>query len=110
MIGRLGDSYRVEKPLFALLLLAALVNAVPSVYLARARARGDVTGAALAQWAAAIILLGGSAMLLPTVGLIGVGLAAVAAQCTAAGIAFARDAADETEGGETVARTGAGTI
>ena len=44
VIGRLGDSYRVEKPLFALLLLAALVNAVPSVYLARARARGDVTG------------------------------------------------------------------
>lgn len=110
VLGRLGDSYRVEKPLFALLLAAALVNAVPSVYLARARAHGDVTGAALAQWAAAIVLLGGSAVLLPTVGLVGVGLAAVAAQCTAAAIAFARDAVDETEGGQTVARPGAGTI
>ena len=44
VIGRLGDSYRVEKPLFALLLLAALLNAVPRSTSARARARGDVTG------------------------------------------------------------------
>ncbi len=110
VLGRLGDSYRVEKPLFALLLVAALANAIPSVYLARARARGDVTGAALAQWAAAIVLLAGSAVLLPTVGLVGVGLAAVAAQSAAAAIAFARDASDEAEGGETVARTGEGTI
>ena len=110
VLGHLGDSYRVEKPLFALLLVAALVNAVPSVYLARARARGDVTGAALAQWAAAVVLLVGSAVLLPTVGLVGVGLAAVTAQCAAAAIAFVRDASDEAEGGETVVRTGAGTI
>ena len=110
VLGRLGDSYRVEKPLFALLLVAALANAVPTVYLARARARGDVTGAALAQWAAAIVLLAGSAVLLPTVGLVGVGLAAVAAQCAAAAIAFARDAPDEAEGGETMVRTGAGNI
>ena len=91
ILGRLGPGYRVDRALFALLLGATLVNAIASVYLARARARGDVKGAALAQWSAAVILVGGSAALLPAAGLMGVGFAAVAAQCVATAVAISRD-------------------
>jgi O-antigen/teichoic acid export membrane protein len=90
-----GPDYRVDRPLFALLLAAALVNGIATVYLARARARGDVKGAAVAQWSAAIALIGGAAVLLPTIGLVGVGVAAVLAQSIAAMVAISRDAEDE---------------
>jgi O-antigen/teichoic acid export membrane protein len=90
-----GSDYRVDRPLFALLLAAALVNGIATVYLARARARGDVKGAAVAQWSAAITLIGGAAVLLPTIGLVGVGVAAFLAQSIAAIIAISRDAEDE---------------
>jgi O-antigen/teichoic acid export membrane protein len=98
ILAQLGPGYRVERPLFALLLAAALVNGVATVYLARARARGDVRGAAVAQWSAAVTLVGGSAILLPSVGLVGVGVAALAAQFIAMAIAIAGDADDPPHG------------
>jgi O-antigen/teichoic acid export membrane protein len=106
VLARLGSGYRVERSLFALLLGAAVVNAIATVYLARARAGGDVKGAAIAQWSAAITLVGGSAVLLPGVGLLAVGVAALAAQCVSAVIAISRDAGDDIpRGSRTISAT-----
>ena len=89
-LAALGSSYEVDSGLIALLVAAAVLASLTAVLLARARAHNWLGQVVLVQWSVAAALVGGAVVLLPELGLHGVGWAALAAQSLGLALAISR--------------------
>jgi O-antigen/teichoic acid export membrane protein len=82
VLAWLGRAYQIDRWLFALLLIAAVIAATATVLLARERSHGRAALATAIHWVGAVIMISGALVAMETVGVVGVGWAVLAAEAT----------------------------